>query len=336
MKKVWVLSLAILTFAVAQQPAGQQPVRMTLTDVPLWDPASKEPPAKFADTNYVYLDLSTQEYVISYPMGLERGETTGPRLTFRHEPGWVVDPDVSVAIKKDPSRGLTYEYSVRNGPSAKREIRFFKIVVPSQDDELVMEHPRWLGNQGSPNVAPLAGLRDPRDLRVRANMGKWASWTSSNRAAPIAPGAVESGFRLNSAYRPGITSAYSTNGSILAPPYPLPGPVLDQIQPLMLPEKDEKIVLTFGPKFGPGGPQSASWVANDYLYGIQRLILAQRLSADSPFVKELQAALRSITENPSAIEGREDPTYAPVKLASTPSTQLERELEQAVWLAFQP
>ncbi len=330
MQKLCASILTILAVAAAQQPAG-----LTLTDVPLWDPASKEPPAQFADTQYVYIDLSTQEYVISYPVGLGEGQKNGPRITFRYQPGWVVEPDVAMTIGKDPSRGFIYDYTVKNDAKARRAIRFFKVVVPSQDDAILMEHPRWFGNTGSPNVAPLAGLREGSDLRVQANMGKFASWTNSNRAAAIAPGTVEAEFRLISTFRPGITSSYSTNGNALAPPEPLPGAVLDQLMPLMLPEKNQKIVLTFGPKFGPGGPQSASWIANDYAYGIQRLIVARRLWADSPFVEELLAALRSIAEM-GAAEQRADPLFAPVKVEAQPGTPLERELEQAVMLALQP
>ncbi len=349
MKKLGVLMLAILATVNAQQGG----IQVGQSRVPAWPTGATEPPAVFADKFFVYWDPFTNEYVISYPEGLGLGDAakTGKRITFRWEPGFVVEPEIAVAITKDDATGrFIYDYTVKNGPKAKRAIRYFKIVVASHDNTVALEHPRWHGRLGSPEVAEQAALRpqatDPlaekgmREglLGPSASKGKFATWgwmKGLNRYDTLQPGMTESGFRLTSAFRPGITSAYSTTGNALRTPGDLPGPVTDQLVAVLTPEMVDKVTIAIGPRFGPGGPQGVVWKANDYLFGIGRLILADRLSANSPFVKELQATLKFIAETMGSGEDGREPTTAAINIKTAPSTQLERELLQAVQLAFQ-
>lgn len=151
---------------------------------------------------FVYIDLDTQEYVISYPE--DPSTAGGRRITVRFEPGHLVEPEITVAIQQDSGKFI-YTYTVRNGEKARRPLRWFHIVAASNDDSAAPSHPRWGASVGSPSVAPQGGLIDAPARRLSADMGKFVSWVNS--AQPIMPGQTVAGFRLTSTFRPGITTS---------------------------------------------------------------------------------------------------------------------------------
>lgn len=289
--------------------------------------------------------------MISYPSGLIDGENSGPRVTFRHQPGgFPIKPQISVAMSKDSQGEFSYVYTVNNRSDAQKAIRFFKIVAASHDNSIRLDHPRWPSTMGSPNVAPEAGPQDAiaqagqqegwqaekQAARVQAHRGKFAGWLNSTHAQPIEPGKSETGFRARSMFRPGFTVAYSTTGEALRTPGPLPRPVEEQLFPEISDDKSYNLTLTFGPKFGPGAPHGAPWMASEYSYGIQRLIVAKLLSEDSPCVKEALAMMQTVMGMGRAELDQEDSKTAPISITAKPPTLLERELLQAMQLAFLP
>lgn len=320
--KRFILTLACFCLA-ASVGLGQQP---RIFDVPPW-PSSGVLSPEMAEKYFVYIDMETQEYVISYPEGLGILDEpyTGRRITFRWEPQNLVEPEIAVAITKMENGKFVYEYTVRNNEKAKRPLRSFKLVATSTDDSIVLDHPHWNHTHRSRNraVAPRAGLLEGPELRLQANMGKFVSWFAPDAARSIRPGQTVGGFRVVSAFRPGITTAYSGTGKALSTPGGLPPEVSDILLPLLRPEKNKKVNLTIGPKWGT--ELDDVYVVSDFAYGIRRLVNRRRLLADSPFVQEMLTVLTSF-----ANAGR---AYA-IDLKAAPSTPLENEIVSAVRLTF--
>ena len=300
-------------FLAAALAVGQQNHEVGFSTIPPW-PNDNQPPADLADTHFVYTDVKTGEYVISYPEGLGTPDRTNRRMTFRWEPANLVDPQVSVKMSKSPDGSVTYDYTVTNGPKGKRALRWFSIVAPSGDDTVKTSHPKWHADPPAmPGAAPQAGLKDGPELRVAANMGRFVSWVNQTQD-PLLSGRSMSGFRLSSKFRPGVVTAYAHTGNVLATPVSLP---------LMKPEVDYRSTLTIGPKFDPR--MDDAYVSSDYAFCVQRLVNAGRLSADSPFVKEALSLLNTIMEANKGMA---------INFSAKPANPTEAELAAALQLTF--
>lgn len=333
-----VLLATIVLALLAPAGTAQQQASGGISMVPPW-PSNGKPPPELAGKQFVYLDVETGEYVICYPRGLETGEgLSGPLVTLRWAPGNLVEPEIAVTVSRNLSGEFVYDYTMRNGATAKRPMNSWSLVVPPTDRSIRLEHPRWYSSRRNPVdpppgvrdpriAAPLAGLYDPPKLRIRTNMGMFLGWHSSSRAPVLAPGQTLSGFRAVSRFRPGITTAYARNASALSFPRRAPGELTEQVVPLKRPEINRRWVLTVGPKYDTeGGPEMSDvWVAADFAYGIRRLLNHRRLSAESPFVQEVLSLLQSFVDAGRAYR---------VEFEAAPSAGLESELASAIRLAL--
>lgn len=330
-----VLLATIVLALLAPAGTAQQQASGGISMVPPW-PSNGKPPPELAGKQFVYLDLETREYVICYPRGLETGEgLSGPLVTLRWRPANLVEPEIAVTVSRNLSGQFVYDYTLRNGATAKQPLNAFSLVVPTTDKSIRLEHPRWRNtgpplpeHPARPPVAPQAGFYDPPELRIRANMGMFFGWRSSDVAPALAPGQTLSGFRAVSSFRPGITTAYARNASALSFPRRAPGGgVMEQLLPLQRAEVNSKWTLTIGPKFDTeGGPEMSDvWVAADFAHGIHRLLNHGRLSDRSAFVQELLALLQSFVDAGYAYR---------VEFEAAPSAGLESELASAIRLAL--
>ncbi len=82
--------------------------------------------------------------------------------------------------------------------------------------------------------------------------------------------------------------------------------------------------MTLGPRFGRD--VSAAAIATDFLQGLAELVRTGRLASDSDFLRQLRAVLAQ-----AAQVGRMDATHV-----VNPSTELEREISEAVELSLSP
>ncbi len=273
------------------------------------------------------------EYVVCFPERLKTGPSDDGRVVlFRFEPQFLVEPLITVSLSRTADKRIVYEYAISNAASAKRSVAWFSLVAEQDDSFLTTEHPAWVtygvGTPGPAHpVAPQAALFDRPELRSPANMGKYVSWSASDRAPRIQPGASVGGFRLRSEWLPGLTTAYTHTNQVLRIPFELPPEVHDQIVPLLAPECNYRSTATIGPRFRPanGAPTDTGRIAGDYERGIARLISDGRLSDDSPFVVELRTVLAAAGK-----PGRRDRIH----FLSTPGTTLEREIAAAVAMAL--
>ena len=301
----------IILFAAAAALCAQQ---VGMSPIPPWPGSEERLDPELAKKYFVYLDIQTGEYVISYPEGIDRGETSGRRITVRWEPANLVDPLVRVNLSKN-SDGYRYTYTVTNGPKARRSIKWFSVVVPAGDDTVRISHTGWSALRPPPPEG------QPGFLRMRSGGGRFVTWLNHS-AEDLARGRTINGFELRSAMRPGIVTAYAHSGTALAVREPLPGPVLDQIKPLMVPEVDYASTLTIGPKHDP--QMSDGFVANDWAYGIRRMI-PSRLSDESPWVRETLQMLETMMHASNPM---------PFAVRAAPSTEAEKELAAALTVAF--
>src|ERR1700738_4493488 len=88
----------ICAFAInAQTTPIVGPVRLSpvFSRVPLLPPDG-HPPADLADKYFVYFDVSSYEYIVSYPEHLVTGlPDSGRRIVFRFESQATVEPSIS-------------------------------------------------------------------------------------------------------------------------------------------------------------------------------------------------------------------------------------------------
>jgi len=292
--------------------------------VPPWRQYTQQNPPP--DKQYVFFDEAGAEYVVYFPESLKTGEADGGRtLSFRFRPQFIVEPHVSVSVSKDGNI-CVYEYSVENGSSASDAIRWFYVVAPTTETPMSVTHATWLPSRlngvGRP-VAPQSALVDNAELRDPRKMGRFISWTCSDRASPIKPGMSLGGFRVRSRGLPGITTAYAATGTALRTPFELPPEVMDQIVPLLAIENNYKTTVTIGPKYEVNS-QSVSDMAQDYLRSVDHLIGNGWLS-NSDYSQEMKRVLESVIKSGER---------GPIQFDAMPKNQLEDEIGSAMKLAL--
>ena len=277
---------------------------------------------------YVCRDTLSDEYVIRYSQGLGTDQTAGPLVEIRFELQNLARPEITVQIEKLPAAsGFRYSYAMTNQGNAKRPITNWSLVAAGDDDSLQIQHPAWRAYGSSsgpprPAVAPQAALLEGPELRRSATMGKFVTWVTSLNERPIRAGQALGSFTVISDFRPGFTTAYVGGGAGLRLPHGIPGEVLIELEYFQRPENFHTVLLTLGPKFGPD--VSAQWPAADWHLGLQRLMAAGRLSADSAYVQSLLFALEQLAQA--------DQPFA-MKLIA-PLSDFEKFIDAAVRLTF--
>jgi hypothetical protein len=127
-----------------------------------------------------------------------------------------------------------------------------------------------------------------------------------------------------SGLKPGFTTASAGNYPPFQASEDWPEAVLEQMATLGGPAWSNKHTVTIGPRFG--ADFSASNIVVDFLQGLAELIRAGRLANDSDFLKQLRTALARAAQT-----GRLDTAQI-----ASPSTNLEREIADAVRLSLMP
>lgn len=259
---------------------------------------------------YVFRDLDN-EIVVSYP------HPEGRIITFRF---WLpnrVEPQIAASVARTESRSqttFTYTYKLRNGSNAVTAIKRWSVVGPVSED-LTVEHPVWRSLKSRSSVAPQA-------LVPQAGRGAYIAWRAAN-APYLAPEEEMTDFKISSRFSPGLTTAYARGEGLIEEPGPgeLPEEVVQQLIPLQRAPVWQKPAITIGPRFAPGTSPEA--ILRAFSADVADLIQEGLLSAESPYVQELQQMFASVSDDiRDQVLGREE----------TPSTPLERDLELALRL----
>jgi len=224
---------------------------------------------------YVFREPSG-EIVVCYP---DPGDPA-VRRTFRF---WLqnrVDPQIEASVSRAEDGMYVYTYRLRNGPKAAVAMWNWSVVGPV-NQEIKAEHSVWRGLYARDPAAPQAMLPSLPN-------GAYIAWVGVD--SPLQPGVEATGFKITSAWAPGLTTAYGTGkANPIQAPTGLTREVEDQIIPLERAPVMKKTAVTVGPRFAPGTPVSA--VVAAFRSDIADLLRQGLLDPDSPFIRELQQVL---------------------------------------------
>lgn len=306
---------AICALNLSAQQAGISPTPM-LSPIPIVTAGSIIPPDS---KQYVFLGPNISELTISYPSELEVGGGVGQRGTFTVEMLNQVRPIVSTTVTEQQDGTFEYVYSIGNDSNARYAIKVLALGLPATDALLSPATTPWSANSesapGHENALPGAVSMTP------VMFSTWRDTTGSG----IAPGQLITNIRIHSAYRPGLTLLYARSNDDYVIKADLPAAVTAQLDAMRAPEWQNKAMIVIGPVYPNTLPRD--FVANEFSYGLARLIGAGQLKESSLAV----AAIKNVLESVSQSGG----LGAPVdQLLSVAQTASESELINAVVLSL--
>ena len=322
-------SISVIAFALS---LNAQHVRVGFGGLVLAPPCGTETESSF-ELRFVCTGDRPDEYFIRFPKAMLSGDSTSTEIAEAPiELLNLGEPVVDWAVVQRPG-GLPYRYSYRltNGSHARRAIWSWALVVPGEDDSTALYHPLWRFTSPASlatnaRIAPQASMLEGPELRRSATLGKFARWTTAIDEYPVAPGRALSDFVVDSAFRPGWTTAYASAGKGIEIPFEIPAEVYADLTVLQRPENYQSFVLTVGPKFGP--EISPRWIAADWHLGIQKMIVHGSLTAESRYVRDvLQALERVATAESNAVT---------LAIRAKPASGIEEKVHQAITLALGP
>ena len=259
------------------------------------------------------------------------GYGTGSR-EFRVALGNRSLPDIEFDLAAGPEEGtFDYAYRVSNGAKASAPITTWGLMTPVADRTKSLTHQLWpvaaaTKSDRTVTVATREGTQTGMGPLLDPGGSELVRWKMPSDRFAIQAGSSLSLFAVRSAFRPGWTTAYvGSDDAIELPQLPLPEEVMAGLEVLSRPEHYFTGVLTVGPKFSPGTDRT--WVAGDWLFGIQSMTMGGPLSATSPYVTELLDALVRIAASaPEAL--------VPLKVRSPPKGAMEALVDKAVRMAL--
>ena len=325
-RKIVTVTFLIAVFAcdaLAQPDCINGPSNVrTARDLPLWS-GGRNASSASPGNEYLFYDRQRDEVVVYFPETLnDPGADSEKWIEFRWEPQFLVAPVVKAEFMRSEDNWYEYKYAVANGSSAKRQIKFFTLVVPINADDLILSHPTWFSfasKQIPPSGRPQAAIVDSKGLRDSANLGRSAGWMPKDYSQGINPASGIDGFGVRSRFLPGIITAFAHSGSALRVNVEIPPKIHDQMVTLLAPERNYRSLATIGPKF-PADAQPAL-VARDFQNVLDFLTKQGCLATDSPLIKEIKGILdKSASAN----------ARFPIVFRAKPSTEFEAQIAQAL------
>ena len=249
----------------------------------------------------------------------EEPEDTGPvPLKITHyDLLRAVEPAVTLDVSEIGADRYRYAYTLANGPGAKQSIDQWAMVMPPAAAGDAIKHPEgWFGIVQPERTYK---LKNPEWIPN----GAGAVWSFQNPENVIKPGAVATGFELESELRPGFTvgffrEAESTGVKVATSGY-VPDVVKEQMDRLLILEYNSKTVLTIGPKFDSNVATDA--IAQDFVQGIFTLSRMGVLDLGSEFVR---TTLNELTGIGPGTDG------SSIRLTASASSRVETEILNAL------
>lgn len=306
------LSLAVLILVMAVPGFAQKVATGVMSPVPLWPPDGNIPDDM--KDQFVFLDLSKGQVVVSYP----DPQAPGGRVMLRFDRHDQAEPIIASAVALEEGGLYRYEYTIRNGISAKKKLKNWSLLVGSGAG-LKATHAVWnASSESSPGSQP--GSIRPELLL------KW----SAPSAGEIERGDGRAGFELRSTLKPGLTIAFAQSVALseytdaVAPK--LPKAVVEQLSKVINIHWDTSQAMTVGPKFAPQDP--IKLIALDFHRALNKLSVLGPLKADSPFVAGALRELTSFIQTPIETSLRLD-------FLNRAAPGLESEIAAAMKLSLQ-
>ncbi|MBO0858876.1 MAG: hypothetical protein J2P21_10475 [Chloracidobacterium sp.] len=278
---------------------------------------------------YVFVDLSTGDLVISYPENLDDPNGSQKRIApLRIKTNNNVEPTLKCRIARDSDGNYRYEYQIGNGPSAKQEISYFAVAFNHSTATTVNSTGVWNGMIGAPpmvtNTLHIGANGKPEKLMI------WMSRPGPEGS--IQPGKMAASFQATSDLKPGFTTAYFAGSRPVGVDRELPTEVMDQLTPMIRPEVNSRSLLMIGPLFSDS--TSKTTIAANYHVGISMLIRGgKELSSDSPFILEVLATLSDYIKS-QGVSGTANEVVPNLNFSNKPAPGLETDILNAINLAF--
>ena len=325
------LTVSIFVIAVALSLNAQE-VRAVFGGTVLAPPCGMEPESSL-ELRFVCTRENPGEYFIRFPKAMLSGDSTSTEVVEAPiELLNLGEPTVAWdVVKRSGELPYRYSYTLSNGPHARRAIWSWALVVPGEDDSTTLHHPLWRFTSPASlatnaRIASQSAISGGPELRRSATHGKFARWTTTTEEHPIEPGQALAQFVVDSAFRPGWTTAYASAGRGIEVPFEMPSEVYKELAVLQKPENEQSFVLTIGPKFGP--EISPQWIASDWHLGIQKMVVHGSLAAESGYVRELLNALEQVATAESQV--------VTLTIRAEPISGFEEKVHRAINLALGP
>ena len=241
-------------------------------------------------------------------------------------------PEIGVDVTARPDEGaFDYAYRVSNGAEAGAPIVTWGLMTPVADRTKTLTHPIWQVGAAALSdrvvaVTSQEGTQTGMGPLLSPGGSELSRWRTAAERFAIQAGSSLSLFGVRSDFLPGWTTAYvGSDDAIELPEHPLPRDVMAGLEVLSRPSHYYTAVLTMGPKFEPG--TARTWIAGDWLFGVQSMVVAGQLTSGSPYVAELLDALFRIAGSASEAQ-------VPLKIGSTPNGAMEALVDKAVRMAL--
>ncbi len=268
---------------------------------------------------FVFLGPKASQLTISYPADIATG--TGPRQTYTVKMLNQVRPVVSTAISRMPDGTFEYSYSIRNDENAGDAIRVLSLALPATDALQGLTAGSWsAASDAAPgHERPLAGAASMTPVVF--------SVLRDTKGTGIAPGQSITNITIRSVYRPGLTLLYSRSNDDYEVPANLPDVVAQQLAVMRAPEWKNHPTIVVGPVYPKSLPRD--FVANEFSYGVARLIDGGQLKESSPGVTAIKNVLAAVSRS-----GGQNASLDQLQSVARTATVTENELISAIVLSL--
>jgi hypothetical protein len=336
-----IAALAVLVVAAVhgqQRPKAPVGASAFFSTIPIW-PRDGVVPGDYS-RNYVFLELSTGDLMVSYNSSLDTAPGTDPNaplgapVTFRVKVPRHVQPFIAVDIQDLTSGRFAYTYRVQNGSAARDSITSWHLDVSTLADVAATNERQW---QTWSSVR-VPGTENLISTRAGSHVIHWAGPTAATSSAngviqagqtgsPIGPGETGTGFRVVSRSRPGFVFAYFQGGELVPESSrALPAEVQQQLDKATTLEGTSWILQTLGPKYPPD--MTAGQIVSNLLADMGILRSRKLLDENSPFIREAISVLSGILRDSEAWTA----AMPDIVLKEAPFGPLETELAGAIKL----
>lgn len=267
---------------------------------------------------YVFLGPKVSQLTIAYPAGIDAGRRTGAQERFTVKMLNQVRPIVSTTVTALQDGTFEYVYSIRNDSNALDPIKVLALGLPATDVLLSAASTPWVSNSES---GP--GHNNPLPGAISMTPVLFSTWRDTSGLG-IAPGQSINNIKIRSAYSPGFTLLYARSNEDYDVKVDLPAAVQTQLEVMRAPEWRNRALLVIGPVYPKVLPRD--FVANEFGYGVGRLINSGQLTESSVGVAAIKNVLESVSRSGTLGTSAE-------QLRASSQTALESELINAILLS---
>ncbi|MBV9503219.1 MAG: hypothetical protein JO138_27920 [Acidobacteriaceae bacterium] len=272
--------------------------------------------------DYIFFDLHSGEYVVSYPTDFSNPEAE--RITKRFGVHSLTDPQITFHITANQNGSFQYVYQITNGPRGRQQVEQLTVMLPADDESAQVEAGTWTVNRTArksrDTTSPLTPL-----VPVEVNTPAPQATTGAQRLA----------LSIDSQWLPGFAPMMfrgTTTGKEYTPAEAtqLPSIIQDKMRALFTPAFDGQTRTVLLPRFRRGGSQFE--MTQNLLHGIDVLMVHGLVDRNSVYL----TGARTVLKNFLLADGTAPITPASFASLPQPKPGLESEIATALKADFAP